>query len=225
MRLCHLHGFVFPFREWKKNESYTLISVLLKSNNSTTLGCHRTSIKNANIFVGRILRNWWLIIIFNLVYARNMAFCRDDHRVETKGPSLWMSDFYHRLRPISLKYLSKTWTTRKPLIFQENKHSEETKAWYLDETLRAIASNSWSRMIFSRTVSLAKVRYAFSWTGMLLTRIPDLKTNPFATEFDRFYFEIYANRVEVSFSVGEIDVTKKKTRFSHARISDHKNFE
>lgn len=121
--------------------------------------------------------------------------------------------------------LSKTWTTRKPLIFQENKHSEETKAWYLDETLRAIASNSWSRMVFSRTVFFVKVRYAFSWTGMLLTRIPDLKTNPFATEFDRFYFEIYANRVEVSFSVGEIDVTKKKTRFSHARISDHKNFE
>ena len=58
MRLCHLHGFVFPFREWKKNVSYTLISVLLKSNNSTTLGCHRTSIKNANIFEKKQIENF-----------------------------------------------------------------------------------------------------------------------------------------------------------------------
>lgn len=176
--------FVFPVLRMKKNESYILVSVLLKSNNSTSLGCHRASIKNANIFVRRILRNWRLIIIFNLAHWH---FSRDDHRVEMKGPPFWKSDFI--IGPKRSRWnLSKTWTTRKPLIFQENKHSEETKARYLEETLRATASNSCSRMVFSRTVFLGKSRYALTWPCTCTHRYPRLEDESFSHRVWSFLF-------------------------------------
>lgn len=122
----------FPFCEWKKHASYILVSVLLKSNNSTTLGCHTASIKNANIFVQRILRNWRLIIIFNSAHE-TWYFPHDRSSGHDEGPVVWKEWFYHRPKAILLNFkqnlnnsetinISREQTQRgnKSMIFRRN---------------------------------------------------------------------------------------------------------
>ena len=203
--------FTFGLRKEKRKQQICT-SVLL----TTSSGCHRIAIKNANSFVRRMLK---IGVLHKSSLKALVDFLPQSCTVKDKR-----ADCRSLTTSNVLEFQA---TTRKPLIFQENKHSvTKTSCW--NEALETISGTylPLDLKVGEKIVSYVFYRIKFHrHTQYPLTSVPNLKTNSFPIKLDGFYFKIYSNCVKVCLSVGEINITKKKTRFSHARIADHQNFE